>query len=79
MMILDILFEENDRLVICGSANVMDHAKNTLAHLIQMSPAIVKKITTVFQVTFAESPLAINYPKHCYIFKGTMTCTEGLA
>jgi len=79
MMILDVLFEENDQLVICGSANVMDHAKNTLAHMVQMSPAIVKKITTVFQVTFAEPPLATNYPKHCIVFKGTVKCTEGIA
>jgi hypothetical protein len=79
MMILDILFEENDRLVICGTVNVMDHGKSTLAHMVQMTPAIVKKTTTVFEVTFVEPPLVLNYRKHCYIFKGTVTCTEGLA
>jgi predicted short-subunit dehydrogenase-like oxidoreductase (DUF2520 family) len=62
MMTSDILLEENDRLVICGTVNVMDHAKNSLAHLVQMTPATVKKMTTLFQVTFTESPLAVNYP-----------------
>jgi len=56
MMTADILLEENDRLVICGSMNVMDHEKNTLAHMIQMTPATVKKMTTLFQVTFAVPP-----------------------
>jgi hypothetical protein len=69
MMTLDILLEENDRLVIFGSTNVLDHEKNTLAHMVQMTPAIVKKITTLIQVTFAEPPLSINYPKDCYILK----------
>jgi hypothetical protein len=61
MMMADILLEENDRLVICGSVNVMDHEKNTLAHMIQMTPSVVKKMTTLFQVTVAEPPLTINY------------------
>jgi hypothetical protein len=78
MMTADILLEENDRLVICGSANVMDHEKNTLAHMIQMTPAVVKKMTTLFQVTFAEPPLATNGPEHSYIFKGTLTCIGSL-
>jgi len=65
MMTSDILLEENDRMVICGSVNVMDHAKNTLAHMVQMTPATVKKMTTLFQVTFSEPTLAFNYPWHC--------------
>jgi hypothetical protein len=69
MMTLDILLEENDGLVIFGSTFVMDHAKNTLPHMVQMTPAVAKKITTVFQVTFAEPPLAINYPKTATFLK----------
>jgi hypothetical protein len=79
MMISDILLEENDRLVICGSVNVLDHEKNTLAHMVQFSPAVVKKMTTLFQVMVAEPPLAIHCPRDCYIFKGTSTRTESLA
>jgi hypothetical protein len=78
LMTLDILMEENDRIVICGSANVMDLEKNTLAHMVQMTPAIAKKMSTIFQVIFDEPPIAINYPKDCYIFKGASTCVERL-
>jgi phosphopantetheine adenylyltransferase len=62
MMMMDILMEENDRIVICGSTNVMDFEKNTMAHMVQMTPAIAKKMSTLFQVTFFEPPLSINYP-----------------
>ena len=64
-MMTDILLEENDRLVICGSVNVMDHDKSSLALMAQMTPSLGKKMATMFQVTFAEPPLAINYPWHC--------------
>jgi hypothetical protein len=77
-MMTDILLEENDQLVICGSVNVMDHSKSSLALMAQMTPALGKKMATIFQVTFAEPPLAINCPEHCYIFKGTLTCIESL-
>jgi hypothetical protein len=79
MMTADILLEENDRMIICGSVNVMDHEKNTLAHMVQMTPSVVKKMTTLFQVTFVEPPLAINYPWHCYTLKGALKCIENLA
>jgi hypothetical protein len=59
MMMLDILLEENDRLVICGSVNVMDHENETLALMVQMTPAIAKKMSTLFQVTFAEPQTAM--------------------
>ena len=67
-MMTDILLEENDRMIICGSVNVMDHENSSFSIMAQMTPSIVKKMTTVFQVTFAEPPLVINYPWHCYIF-----------
>jgi hypothetical protein len=60
LMMLDILLEENDRLVICGSVNMMDHKNTNMALMVQMTPAIMKKVSTLFQVTFAETPLAIN-------------------
>jgi hypothetical protein len=73
MMMSDLLLEENDRIVICGSVNVMDHTNNTLAHMAQFSPALVKKMTTLFQVRFHGPPLAIHCPRDCCIFKGTST------
>jgi phosphopantetheine adenylyltransferase len=69
MMTMDILMEESDRIVICGFTNMVDFEKNTLAHMIQMTPAIAKKMSTVFQVTFVEPPLTINCTKDCYILK----------
>jgi len=60
MMITDILLEENDRVVICGSVNVMDYEHSALALMSQMTPALMKKLSTLFQVTFAKTPLAIN-------------------
>jgi hypothetical protein len=78
IMMSDIVLEENDRLVICGSVNVMDHDKSSLALMAQMTPAMGKKMATLFQVTFAEPPHAINCSEHCYIFKVTLTCIESL-
>jgi hypothetical protein len=79
LMILDIILEENDRVVICGSVNVMDHDNMNMALMVQMTPAIMKKMSTLFQVTYAEPPIAVNYPWHCYIFKGISRNIESLA
>jgi len=79
MMMSDILLEENDRMIICGSVNVLDHEKSSLALMTQMTPTLVKKMLTLFQVTFAVPPHAINFPWHCYIFKGTSMCTGSIA
>jgi hypothetical protein len=68
LMMLDIILEENDRVVICGSVNVMDHENNNLALMAQVTPAIMKKMTTIFQVTFAEPLVAFKYSWHCYTF-----------
>ena len=60
-MMADILLEEDDRMVICGSVNVTDNENSSLAQLAQMTPAIAKKMSTYFQVTFAEPQLANNF------------------
>jgi len=60
VMMSDIILEENDRLIICGSVNVIDHRNSNLAHMSQMTAALMKKMTTLFQVTFAKPPLAFN-------------------
>jgi hypothetical protein len=77
-MMADVLLEENDRIVICGMVNMDDHEKSSLALMAQMTPAMGKKMATIFQVTFAEPPLAINCSEHCYIFKVTLTCKGNL-
>ena len=68
LMMQDIILEENDRMIICGAVNVMDHENANLSLIVQMTPAIMKKMSTLFQVTFVEPPLAINYPWHCENF-----------
>jgi hypothetical protein len=50
MMIVDVILEEEDRLAVCGTVNVMDSACVTLAHMTQFTPSLVKKMTTLFQV-----------------------------
>jgi hypothetical protein len=59
MMILDVLLEEDDRSIVCGSVNVMDSSKITLAHLAQFNPSLVKKMTTLFQVKITEPTKAV--------------------
>jgi hypothetical protein len=54
LMMLDVLLEEDDRVSVCGTVNVMDHSNVTLAHMSQFSPSLVKKMTTIFQVKIAE-------------------------
>jgi hypothetical protein len=62
MMIADILLEEDDRISVCGTVNVMDHSNLSLAHMTQFSPSLVKKMTTVFQVKIAEPTKTVCYP-----------------
>jgi hypothetical protein len=54
MMITDVLLEEDDRVSVCGTVNVMDHSQMSLAHISQFSPSLVKKMTTLFQVKIGE-------------------------
>jgi hypothetical protein len=54
MMIADVLLEEDDRITVCGTVNVMDHSKATLAHISQFSPTLAKKGTVLFQVNIGE-------------------------
>lgn len=49
MMIMDVLLEEDDRVVICGAVFVIDHSNVTMSHLTQYSPSFAKKATTLLQ------------------------------
>lgn len=68
MMVADILLEEDDRISICGTMNVMDHSKATLTHMAQFSPSLTKKASTLFQVKIAESTCSPS-EKYCFCFK----------
>lgn len=48
-MVNDILMLEDDNSIVAGQFGVIDLANVTLAHLIQMQPAFVKKMTMVMQ------------------------------
>jgi hypothetical protein len=61
MMISDIALEENDRMVICGSVNVMDHEHSSLALMSQMTPALMKKLSTLFQDGYPFRPKSLNH------------------
>ena len=50
MMIMDVLLEEDDRAVICGTVFIIDHSNVTMSHLVQYSPSFAKKTTTLLQV-----------------------------
>jgi len=49
MMIMDVLLEEDDRAVICGTVFIIDHSNVTMSHLVQYSPSFAKKTTTLLQ------------------------------
>jgi hypothetical protein len=57
LMLLDIILEENDRVVVCGSVNMMDHENTNMALMVQLTPTIMKKMATLFQVTFLRHRL----------------------
>jgi hypothetical protein len=63
MMIADVLLEEDDRVTVCGTVNVMDHSNTSLALVAQFSPSLAKKASTLFQVNTAKSTysLSVNY------------------
>ncbi|KDR16730.1 Alpha-tocopherol transfer protein-like, partial [Zootermopsis nevadensis] len=61
MMVADILLEEDDRISICGTMNVMDHSKATLTHMAQFSPSLTKKASTLFQDGYPIRPKGMNH------------------
>ena len=48
-MMNDILMIEDDNMIVAGQIGIIDLADVTLAHLIQMQPAFVKKMTMFMQ------------------------------
>jgi CRAL/TRIO domain len=48
-MVNDILMVEDDNMMVAGQVGVIDLANVTFAHLIQMQPAFIKKMTMLMQ------------------------------
>lgn len=49
MLINDIMFTENDNLAVAGVISIVDLKDATLAHLMQMTPSLIKKMTMLNQ------------------------------
>ena len=50
-MTSDVLLQENEQMTVCGVVQIMDMTGVTAAHGLQMTPAVVKKAMTVWQVS----------------------------
>ncbi|CRK86620.1 CLUMA_CG000457, isoform A [Clunio marinus] len=48
-MVMDISMQEDDNMTVAGQIGIVDLANVTLAHLIQMQPAFIKKMTMMWQ------------------------------
>lgn len=48
-MVNDILMVEDDNMVVSGQIGIIDLANVTFAHLVQIQPAFVKKLTMLWQ------------------------------
>ncbi|XP_064107324.1 retinol-binding protein pinta-like isoform X5 [Macrobrachium nipponense] len=57
----DIMFEEDEQAGITGIVNVLDMDGVTAAHMMQMSPALVKKVMTIWQEGYPMRPKGLNY------------------
>lgn len=60
-MVNDILMLEDDNTVVAGQIGIIDLQNVTLAHFIQMQPAIVKKMTMMWQEGMVKSILFPNF------------------
>ncbi|KAF2349280.1 CRAL-TRIO lipid binding domain, partial [Trinorchestia longiramus] len=49
-MISDIMCDEEEDVSVTGLNQILDMAGSTMSHTLQMTPAIVKKAMTVWQV-----------------------------
>lgn len=70
MMVMDVLLEEDDRAVICGTVIIIDHSNVTLSHLVQYSPSFAKKTTTLLQVLTHVLSVYLSLP---YLVTSSLT------
>lgn len=69
MMVMDVLLEQDDRAIICGTVFIIDHSNVTMSHLVQYSPSFAKKTTTLLQVRVHiwSVRLSLPYPVISYL------------
>lgn len=49
MLVNDLMHEEDDQMIICGQVNIADMKDATLAHFLQFTPSMMKKMTMMMQ------------------------------
>ncbi|XP_066978641.1 retinol-binding protein pinta-like isoform X5 [Macrobrachium rosenbergii] len=59
--ISDIMFEEDEQAGITGIVNILDMEGVTPAHMMQMTPPLVKKTMTIWQEGYPMRPKGLNY------------------
>ncbi|CAL4095895.1 unnamed protein product [Meganyctiphanes norvegica] len=57
----DVMIEEDEQCSITGFVQCMDMAKATMAHNLQMTPALMKKSMTIWQDGYPMRPKGLNY------------------
>lgn len=60
-MLMDIVINEDDQAIIAGVIFIQDMKGLTMAHLAQMTPAIIKKSSTIFQESMPTRPKQLHY------------------
>lgn len=73
MMITEIMFLEDDQMVISGFTMVQDMKGINLNHMIQMTPALVKKAMTVFYEAYPNRPKASHFVNIPSFFESIFT------
>lgn len=60
-MVNDILMIEDDNMVVSGQIGILDLANVTFAHLVQIQPAFIKKLTMMWQESTPIRQKAFHY------------------
>ncbi|XP_055622721.1 uncharacterized protein LOC129766230 [Toxorhynchites rutilus septentrionalis] len=61
MIFSDIMFREDDNLVVAGQIGILDLTGMTVAHVLQMNPTFAKKTTTMMQDAAPLRMKAMHY------------------
>ncbi|KAK3865838.1 hypothetical protein Pcinc_028582 [Petrolisthes cinctipes] len=58
---IDLVLEEDELIGITGIEIVMDAGTLTMAHAVQMTPPLIKKVSTIIQEGYPMRPKGLNY------------------
>ncbi|KAK4297110.1 hypothetical protein Pmani_030445 [Petrolisthes manimaculis] len=58
---IDLVLEEDELIGITGIEIVMDAGTLTMAHAVQMTPPLIKRISTIIQEGYPMRPKGLNY------------------